>query len=167
MINSSSVTSLSLSTPYIARFADFTIISCAPPKCGPAGGLKSYLTPLSAVACCIFSLSSWLQSSFSSLTAPTKLVPQSLTTSFGTPLRLVKRVKAFKNVSVSRPHAISRCTALADRQVKTHNHLFNRFLPRPWIVIKGPSSFPGLLGCLQPRNPGNEDVKGPAKSTAV
>jgi hypothetical protein len=44
VINSSSVTLLFPSTPYIACFADFTIISCAPPKCGPAGGLKSHLT---------------------------------------------------------------------------------------------------------------------------
>ena len=45
-------------------------------------------------------------------------VPLSLITSLGTPRRLVKRAKAFKNVSVSSTQAISKCTARVSKQVK-------------------------------------------------
>ena len=79
----------------------------------------------------------WLVSLTRQLHPPT--VPLSLITSLGTPRRLVKRAKAFKNVSVSSTQAISKCTARVSKQVKRHSHLFCRGFPRPWTVYKGPA----------------------------
>ena len=98
--------------------------SCAPPKCGAPGGLNLHVTPSSAVLLSSFCLSNWLTSFFNSSTASTKFVPLSLITSLRTPRRLVKRVKAFRNVSVSRRQAISKCTARVSKQVNRHSHLF-------------------------------------------
>ena len=55
------------------------------------------------MSCWILFSTNLLTSSFSSLTAPMKFVPQSLIISFSTPLRLVFPVKAFRKLSISRP----------------------------------------------------------------
>ena len=125
MISSSSFTSRSVVTKaYVAFFAAFTINLWAPLKCGAPGGLNLHVTPSTAVLLSSFCMSNWLTSFYNSPTATTKFVPLSLITSFGTPRRLLKRVKAFRNVSVSSPQAISNCTACVSRQVNRHSHLF-------------------------------------------
>jgi len=62
-------------------------------------------------------------SSFNSLLPPTKLVPLSQTTSLGTPHCDVIQKNAFRNESVSRLYANSRCKALVSRQVNRHRYL--------------------------------------------
>ena len=101
--------------------------------------LNLHVTPSTAVLLSSFCLSNWLTSFFNSPTAPTKFVPLSHIASLGTPRRLVKRVKAFRNVSVSSPQAISKCTACISRQVNRHSHLFWRGYVRPWMVYRGPA----------------------------
>ena len=90
------------------------------------GGLNLHVSPSSAVLHWRCRRSNWLVSFVISPTAPTKFVPLSLITSLGTLWRLVKRAKAFKNVSVSSPQAISKCAVRVSRQVKRHSHLFCR-----------------------------------------
>ena len=119
----------------MAFLAAFTITSWAPPKCGALCGLNLYVSSSSAVLLWRCRRSNCLASF--SLMAPTKFVPLSLITSLGTPRRPVKRAKVFKNVSVSSPQAISKCTARVSKQVKRHSHLFCRGFPRPWTVYKG------------------------------
>ena len=95
------------------------------------GGLNLHVSPSSAVLHWRCRRSNWLVSFVISPTAPTKFVPLSLITSLGTLWRLVKRAKAFKNVSVSSPQAISKCAVRVSRQVKRHSHLFCRVFRVP------------------------------------
>ena len=69
---------------------------------------------------------------------PTKLVPLSHTTSSGKPRRDAIRKNAFRNESVSRLNATSRCTALVAKHVNRQRYPFWRVLPLPCLVIKGP-----------------------------
>ena len=104
---------------------------------GPADGLKCQLILWLDVVSRIL-LWSKASNSFNSLLPPTKLVPLSQTRSLGTPRRDVIRKNAFRNESVSRPYANSRCTALVSRQVNRHRYLFWRVFPLPCLVMKGP-----------------------------
>ena len=61
----------------------------------------------------------------SSFTIPLKLVPQSLATYFGIPLRLVNLLKEFIKLSVSKPSTASRCIALVLSHVNKQPHLFS------------------------------------------
>ena len=85
--SSSSVISAFPSIAYIARFADFIIVSWTPPKCGLAGGLKCHIIPWFHAESFILSFSSFVTSSRSSRSAPTKVVPLSDIISVGSPLR--------------------------------------------------------------------------------
>ena len=69
---------------------------------------------------------------------PTKLVRLSHTTSSGKPRRDAIRKNAFRNESVSRLNATSRCTALVAKHVNRQRYLFWWVWPLPCLVIKGP-----------------------------
>ena len=57
VISSSSFMSAFPRIALIARFADFIMASCTPPKCGASGGLKCHFTPLFAADSVILSSS--------------------------------------------------------------------------------------------------------------
>ena len=70
VISSSSLISAFPRIALIARFADFIMDSCTPPKCGANGGLKCHLTPLCATDSWILFSSTCKTNDFSSLSAP-------------------------------------------------------------------------------------------------
>lgn len=70
-----------------------------------------------------------LSAAASSFFAPTKLVPWSDLSSRTFPLRLIKRLSAFRNESVVIEFRVSKCIAREERQVNISPHLFNSFRP--------------------------------------
>ena len=92
----------------MACFADLIILSKTLLKCGASWGLKCQSKPWLDFIRWIWLWSSWLTNSFISFSFSTKLVPLSLNSFVGHPLRAAIRTKAFRKATISSEAAISK-----------------------------------------------------------
>ena len=79
-----------------------------------------------------------LKAALSSFFPPTKFVPWSHLNSRTLPLRLMNRLSALINASVSIEFKVSKCTARELRQVKISPQRFSSF--RPSLMYQGPKT---------------------------
>ena len=117
--NSSKVSRWSPTTRFRWYFVDFIAPSQRPPKCGTCGGFSCHSMPSlvrNVVICAWCSLlSNSIPNSLNSFRAPMKFRPLSEMTFWHRPRRAINRRRQFKNASVVRSVANSKCTAFVTR----------------------------------------------------